>query len=234
MKKFTSMKSHVCDLCGDTFIHKLSLVTHQRVHTNNCTNIYSCKICNSSFSEKGTLQEHQKTHHNKKSSYFCETCGRACYRKHHLESHDCRAQPQIDAKQKSHVCDVCGYISVSEEWLNRHERIHHIRKQCVCVFVVKVLHPAAVSQNIAEFTLQRSHLLVSYVVYLSLSALASKYTIICTHWEDDIIVIYVVKVLHSLEILKGIEEFTPMKSHLFATSVVLLLFLKLKGLYGST
>ncbi|KAJ8922311.1 hypothetical protein NQ315_004253 [Exocentrus adspersus] len=53
-------RSHVCDICGKSYLTSRNLRCHMKIHSKICA--YKCNICGKSVSSKSILETHQKMH----------------------------------------------------------------------------------------------------------------------------------------------------------------------------
>ncbi|XP_077322038.1 uncharacterized protein LOC143955792 [Lithobates pipiens] len=141
-----------CPECGESFSSELSLLIHQRSHTDEQRN--SCSECGRCFPRKSELIIHYRSHTGEKP-YFCPECGKSFSQKNNLSRHqrlhtgekpyscpDCdKCYPQkseLIIHQKSHTgewpfsCPECGKLFARRTYLSRHQRLHTGEKPYTC------------------------------------------------------------------------------------------------------
>ncbi|CAH1791515.1 unnamed protein product, partial [Owenia fusiformis] len=70
-KNHSTIRPHVCQLCGVSYNIKCQLKRHMRSHEKP----FTCEVCGDRFSRKYNLKQHMKVHTGVKE-YECKTCGR--------------------------------------------------------------------------------------------------------------------------------------------------------------
>lgn len=94
-------KSHKCDICGNCFASKPSLLRHiQSAHETSKRHF--CDICGKCFPKESTLRRHLQNMHNIKP-HKCDICERSFARKAHLKSHI----QTVHELSRPHKCDFC-------------------------------------------------------------------------------------------------------------------------------
>ncbi|XP_071804912.1 uncharacterized protein [Asterias amurensis] len=119
----------VCTICGVSFLHKYSLITHHKVHTEK--EQFVCNICQKECLNQIHLAAHQKTHNY---PFICTICGFACKRIGHLTRHQ-----RTHTKEKPFICKFCAKTFACKGNLVKHQ---------------SRVHPA---ETQAELNLQNSH-----------------------------------------------------------------------------
>ena len=116
---------------------KFSFANHEELekHKKNCgTNrlCFECTLCGERFEDSGILERHDKSIHTLKK-YKCD------YRDIMVEAangmgavlsmqkhHDiCLCKPKVIVEETRFTCELCGYISISEDTFKRHNRDKH-------------------------------------------------------------------------------------------------------------
>ncbi|KAK6642296.1 hypothetical protein RUM44_014019 [Polyplax serrata] len=109
-------KSHLCDICGKSFLYKKTLETHKRVHSGDRPCV--CKICGKTFRSSSRLSDHMSTHTGRKP-FICEICAVAFRIKGHLKKH-----LRVHSGEKPYICTFCAK-AFSDAWnMKCHLRIH--------------------------------------------------------------------------------------------------------------
>ena len=117
-------KPFSCDLCGETFSRRSSMVQHKRMHTGEKP--HRCEICLKSFTRPYTLQKHQCSHTGEKP-FSCDLCGRKFSRSSTLVEHK-----RTHAGEKPFQCDICQEYFSRRSTLHQHQRTHSGEKPYVC------------------------------------------------------------------------------------------------------
>ncbi|XP_044739025.1 zinc finger protein OZF-like [Chrysoperla carnea] len=117
-------KTHLCNHCGKTFLTKLRLIEHIRLHTGEKP--IRCTICNKSFTHASMLSSHRKIHTGEKP-YSCKYCGTAFRLKVALKMHEA-----IHTGAKPFECNICGQKFRQSSHVTRHKRTHTGEKPFKC------------------------------------------------------------------------------------------------------
>ncbi|XP_017020345.1 zinc finger protein 852 isoform X1 [Drosophila kikkawai] len=140
----SSVKLHVCEICGNGYPRKSTLDTHMRRHTNErpfeceiChksfhvnyqlmrhirqhtgAKPYKCQYCQRCFADRTSLVKHERTHRNERP-YGCQTCGKtftySSVLKEHYKTH---------TGEKPHTCKLCG-----KTFARTHNLVAHMQTQ---------------------------------------------------------------------------------------------------------
>ncbi|XP_056387040.1 oocyte zinc finger protein XlCOF7.1-like [Hyla sarda] len=118
-------KPLVCSQCGQQFVFKSQLISHQMNHTGRKT--FSCQECGKSFGSEAAILAHMKLHAGK-ASYSCAECGKSFGQKNNLQRH-----LSIHTGEKPHACPECGKRFMSKSNLTQHLRVHRPKtKETFC------------------------------------------------------------------------------------------------------
>lgn len=124
MEKLLAPKPFSCDLCGETFSRRSSMIQHRRMHTGEKP--YRCEICLKAFTRPYTLQKHRCSHTGEKP-FSCDLCGRNFSRSSTLLEHK-----RTHAGEKPFQCDICQEYFSRRSTLHQHQRTHTGEKPFVC------------------------------------------------------------------------------------------------------
>lgn len=119
--------SYLCDICGQAYLNKSSLLRHVAIHT---LKRYPCKLCQKSYANSSALNQHVKRTHEGRESYACQLCPKrfssySARNKHRTEDHGIPA--------RTYVCPSCGKIFLRSSRLSVHiRRDHHKIKNFEC------------------------------------------------------------------------------------------------------
>lgn len=141
---FAELKQHVasekscsiavltCDVCFKECPTRKSLMSHMNTH--NKKEKHACDKCGKEFSQAIILENHKAHQHGeyvKNESPYSFKC-RVCWEEftsrvdlyQHMKNHD--------AKEESHLCDICGKCFSNRHNLGNHRKIHfdHRPHQC--------------------------------------------------------------------------------------------------------
>ena len=119
MKRFHVKEKNIqCDKCDYRCRVKSQLSAHMRIHIDPEDRKYKCEICFKGFLVPRKLKEHILTHANIKP-FKCEICGQA------FSNHSGHRQHIMRAHGLKFTCEICGFDSASQKWLNIHKRDKH-------------------------------------------------------------------------------------------------------------
>lgn len=136
MKIHREHSSHVCDICGRTFIREVYLQTHKtKVHPVLDTKIkeLQCYICKRVYISLPSLRGHLKWHSKDKNSHLCALCG-ACFRAASiLERHLMRADHNGDHNKKFE-CTICKTRFYDRTQYVNHSTVHTKARPHACKY----------------------------------------------------------------------------------------------------
>ena len=109
---------HCEQKCRD--IYKLK--THiEANHPEHGEKKHMCTVCGKGFIFAVSCQIHESNH----EKFPCHICGKQLSRKFALEDHLSTIH-KFEANE--HVCEICGYSTLSKLTLQKHKRIKHVKK----------------------------------------------------------------------------------------------------------
>ena len=107
-----------CDKCDYRCRVKSQLTTHMKIHIDPEDRKFKCEICFKGFIYQNKLKEHILTHANIKTSK-CEYCNQV------FSNHSGLRQHVMRAHGVKFTCEICGFDSMSQKWLDIHKRNKH-------------------------------------------------------------------------------------------------------------
>ena len=112
------VRTHVCQVCGQTFDTRQGFDLHMReIHENVLSeDMKTCPTCGKSFKN---LASHLKTHETETS--LCVECGKTFKNKLRLKTHILLVHKQLEV-----TCSVCQKVCQSKRKLSRHVKLHHL------------------------------------------------------------------------------------------------------------
>jgi len=84
MQRHSSVRPHICGICGKGFVHKSYLMEHMSYHTGERQ--FQCYHCGNRFQAQSALVKHMKRHTASKD-FACNNCPKAFAVKTDLKSH---------------------------------------------------------------------------------------------------------------------------------------------------
>ncbi|XP_029416438.1 LOW QUALITY PROTEIN: zinc finger protein 14-like [Nannospalax galili] len=112
-------KAYECNACGKT-LNCTPNFSHEQAHISEKP--YESKEC-----QKSKLIVNQKTHTQEKR-YACSVCGKAFYKRAHLNAHQ-----RTHTGEKPYDCKECGKTFRLKSFLVVHQRIHTGEKPFACI-----------------------------------------------------------------------------------------------------
>merc|ERR1719234_2054377 len=100
MQRHSSVRPHICGICGKGFVHKSYLMEHMSYHTGERQ--FQCYHCGNRFQAQSALVKHMKRHTASKD-FACNNCSKAFAVKTDLKSHIrlVHEKPQASCTMKS-------------------------------------------------------------------------------------------------------------------------------------
>ncbi|XP_034485678.1 transcription factor Ouib [Drosophila innubila] len=117
-------RSHVCDICGNSYPRKSTLDTHMRRHNNERP--YQCEICQKTFHVNYQLMRHIRQHTGARP-YSCQYCQRNFADRTSLVKHE-----RLHRNERPYVCNTCGKTFTYASVLKVHYKTHTGEKPHMC------------------------------------------------------------------------------------------------------
>ncbi|KAL1460863.1 hypothetical protein WDU94_012802 [Cyamophila willieti] len=109
----TALKKHVCEVCGQAFVHKGGLRSHKFSHGDSR---FLCSICGNSYKNPIFLKRHIRDAHTKPSKSICDICGSE------LKSENMNKHAAVHSTERPFVCTLCGAAYKWKKHLVRHQK----------------------------------------------------------------------------------------------------------------
>jgi hypothetical protein len=112
--------SHICPICGKTFLHPNRLKQHTLIHTGE--RHYRCDFpnCKEAFKQNSQLNQHKNDVHEKLNQFYCSYCNRPFSRKSTLKRHEGIHKTRIPCGDYN-----CNKLFCSENSFKRHMKERH-------------------------------------------------------------------------------------------------------------
>ena len=112
-----------CNFCQKGFKEKRKLIYHQRIHTNERSEV--CKFCKLTFTDPSTLRQHvNNVHGDNFKPFLCKKCGKRFAKMSVLQSHWKTHLVPVEDRKK-YQCDFCDSKFTMKWNKNKHERKYH-------------------------------------------------------------------------------------------------------------
>jgi len=113
------------DLCNHSFDRFLSLVDHERTHTE----AFICILCGNCCQNPENLIHHMDSNHGSKSEFVCRVCGFFTRKADSLRTH---VQQEHMAGSVTYQFDECEYNTEKKQSLHNHKRVAHKTSSHYC------------------------------------------------------------------------------------------------------
>ncbi len=136
MRSHTGERPFICSFCPTSFVTKISLKNHTKLHTENRKN-YKCQICDERFNTLAEHKMHEKTHPSN-FIFSCKTCGKNFTNKNRLNRHE-----HTHLTVKPYSCDLCTMTFSTYSGMKTHRRTHTRKRDFKCIECGKILFSEA-------------------------------------------------------------------------------------------
>uniref|UniRef100_A0A8D9ELR5 PR domain zinc finger protein 5 n=1 Tax=Cacopsylla melanoneura TaxID=428564 RepID=A0A8D9ELR5_9HEMI len=120
MNIHTASKKHVCEVCGQAFVHKASLNLHKFSHGTP----FTCNHCGKNYANPLTFKTHILENHSNLPKYVCDICGKELKTKSILQKH-----LVVHSNERPFVCPICNASYKMKKHLSHHHRQRHVNSK---------------------------------------------------------------------------------------------------------
>lgn len=137
LRSHSGEKPFVCDVCGQRYSQKRSLLKHKENCGCNTALPSSCPVCDKIFKSKIELADHMSSH-TEENEFKCSECGKLFDDKTGFETHQCvievhSIENKTDGDGNLFVCDECGETFKKLTQLTEHKQSHTDKKPFKCL-----------------------------------------------------------------------------------------------------
>uniref|UniRef100_A0A8D8YM65 PR domain zinc finger protein 5 n=3 Tax=Cacopsylla melanoneura TaxID=428564 RepID=A0A8D8YM65_9HEMI len=115
-------KKHVCEVCGQAFVHKGSLNTHKFSHGTP----FTCNHCGKNYANPLTFKTHILENHSNLPKYVCDICGKELKTESNLQKH-----MVVHSNERPFICPICNASYKMKKHLRQHQRQRHENKKVI-------------------------------------------------------------------------------------------------------
>ncbi len=120
--------SHVCDLCGKSFITKFEMQIHvRRTHFADRKD-FICEECGQGYADSQSLNKHKRSEHP--TFFMCTLCEKICTKARDLKHHLHFEHSVVSSNKLVPICPLCRQECSSIVAFNDHMESYHNVESC--------------------------------------------------------------------------------------------------------